>query len=46
MMGARAGALVLERFHISIDTEWDIFLAEKLEDGAAVESSSATAVSG
>jgi CMP-N-acetylneuraminic acid synthetase len=28
IMGARAGALVLESPHISIDTEWDISLAE------------------
>lgn len=28
IMGRRAGALVLERHHISIDTEWDISLAE------------------
>jgi CMP-N-acetylneuraminic acid synthetase len=29
--GAQAGALVLERPHISIDTEWDISLAEFME---------------
>jgi CMP-N,N'-diacetyllegionaminic acid synthase len=32
ILGARAGALVLTRSHISIDTEWDISLAEFLED--------------
>jgi CMP-N-acetylneuraminic acid synthetase len=32
--GAKAGALVLKRPHISIDTEWDISLAEFMEDSA------------
>jgi CMP-N-acetylneuraminic acid synthetase len=37
IMGARAGALVLDRPHISIDTEWDIALAEFLDTGLEQE---------
>jgi CMP-N,N'-diacetyllegionaminic acid synthase len=35
IMGARAGALVLESPHISIDTEWDISLAELMSSRRA-----------
>jgi len=37
ILGARAGALVLARPHISIDTEWDISLAEFLEDSTVTQ---------
>jgi len=37
IMGARAGALVLERSHISIDTEWDFSLAEFLASACRME---------
>ena len=41
--GARAGALVLERPHISIDTEWDISLAEFMEAASKQRSPEAVA---
>jgi CMP-N,N'-diacetyllegionaminic acid synthase len=41
ILGARAGALVLARPHISIDTEWDICLAEFLEDSTMAQDATA-----
>jgi CMP-N,N'-diacetyllegionaminic acid synthase len=38
IMGSKAGALVLERTHISIDTEWDFALAEFVSDIEAARS--------
>jgi len=37
IMGNRAGALVLDSPHISIDTEWDISLAEMMWSGRALK---------